>query len=189
MAARRRRTTKRKSSPRRAPARRRPTRRRRATRRASSRRRTRRRRNPKLDVKGALYAGAGGAVVGAAAYALEGQDMKPATKAAALAAGGLLLGALISGWNPKVGAGIAGGGMALGAKMGIDYYKAEQAKKAQTEAIAANLGRIPAYAVRRFGHTPATVAYHHLPQTHMGAVAADLGNAEVQLSGAELHMS
>lgn len=116
--------------------------------------------------------------------------MKPSTKAAALAAGGLLLGALISGWNPKVGAGIAGGGMALGAKMGIDYYQAEKAKNNQTQAIAANLGRIPAYAVRKFGHTPATAQYHHLPsQQHMGAVSADLGATEVQLSSAELHMS
>jgi hypothetical protein len=178
MAARRRkRTTRRRTTARR-------TTRRRTTRRASGTRR-RRRRNPKMkfDMKGTAVAAAGGLAAGAGAYALDGQDLAPMTKAGILAGGGLVLGILVSGWHSGLGAGIAGAGVALGGKMALEKYMAE---KATTE----GMGRIPNYGFRKYGRTPQVPYYRNMPQfgavrTDLGAVQTDIGAVEAELRGVE----
>ncbi len=162
---------------------------RRRRRRATPRRRTttrRRRRNPSFDVKGTAMALGGGAALGAAAYALQGQDFieNPKYKAAAVLGGGVLLGLAISGYSKAAGAGVAGAGAGIGVLQLLSIYMAEQA---QTD----GLGRIPAYAVNRFG-IPGN-AYHHLPSAAgypaMGAVQADLGAVQADLSAIEMTLA
>jgi len=114
---------------------------------------------------GALLAAAGGAAVGGAAFALDGQDMTNRTKAAAVGLGGLALGIGISGFNEAIGAGVAGAGVALATKMVIEEV---MAGKAATD----GLGYIPGYAYNKFGPTPGVPAYRNLP--NMGAVQAQL---------------
>ena len=183
----RRRTTRRKKTTRRRTTARRAAPRRRTTRKKTTRRR--RRRNPakKFAIKDTLFAGVAGIGAAGAAYGLKGQNLAPNTQAGILAAGGLILGGLISAWNKPIGAGLAGGGVALGAKMALESYMAKQAAEQ-----AKGMGRIPNYAVRKFGRTPQHPAYHHLPmgavQADLGAVQADLGGYEAQLTGFEAEL-
>jgi hypothetical protein len=176
MAARRR-TTRRRTT-RRAPARRaNPRRRRRRT--TTTPRRRRRRRNPSFDVKGTAMAGLGGAAMGGAAYALEGyknEKFTPPWRAAALAVGGALLGVLASGYSKSVGAGIAGGGLALGTKVALDHYMAKKDE---------GLGYIPAYARQKFGYTAAHPGYFHAPagMGQLGAVDSRVGAYDASLQG------
>jgi len=164
----------------------RTTRRRRATTRRTTRRR-RRNPKPKFDLKGAAVAAAGGLATGAGAYALDGQDLAPMTKAGILAGGGLVLGILVSGWHPGLGAGIAGAGVALGGKLALEKYMAE---KASTE----GMGRIPDYGVRKYGRTPMVPYYRNKPrqfgavQANLGAVQTDLGAVEAELSGVQARL-
>lgn len=178
-------------------ARRKPTRRparraaprRRATKRKATRRR--RRRNPakKFNVMGTLIAALSGGATGAAAYALRGQDLSMNAQAGILAAGGLVLGGLVSAIHPTAGAGIAGGGAALGALYAISQYQAQRAAE-QVE----GLGRIPNYGYRKFGHTPAQPDYRNLPegmgaiQGDLGAVQGDLGDYEATLQGMQAEL-
>lgn len=128
-----------------------------------------------------LMAGLGGAAVGGGAYALEGQ-VEPQYQALILGGGGVLLGALASMYNVKVGAGIAGAGVGIAAKQLLDQYMAKNG--------AEGMGRIPGYAYKKFGHTPARPHYWHMPyraqldavQADLGAVQADLGNVYADLS-------
>lgn len=175
----RRRTTRRKATRRRTTRKAAPRRRRRTTTRRKVTRR--RKRNPmkSFDVKGTLMASLAGAAAGAGAYGLKGQDLSANAQAGILAAGGLILGGLISAWNKPIGAGMAGGGVALGAKLALDQYMAQ---KAATE----GMGRIPNYGYRKFGHTPAHPAYRNLP---MGAVQADLGAVQADLGGYQATMA
>lgn len=128
--------------------------------------RRRRRRNPGIDLMGTIIAMLGGAVIGAGAYALEGQGFKPTTGAIVKAGGGAVLGAAAGMLHKGLGAGIAGGGMALGI---LDLMRHFIESKPTTTS---GLGRIPNYAYRTFGRTPEYPRYYHLPQT--GAVQADL---------------
>jgi hypothetical protein len=169
--------------------RRRKTTTRRRTRRAAPRRRTtrrRRRRNPSFPVKETAIAGVGGLAAGAAAYALDGQDLEPYTKAAILAGAGLVLGGLIGGWHKAVGAGVAGAGVGLGGKMALEKYMAESKAKKQTSGV----GRLPDYGVRKYGRTPRVPYYRNMPQmgavaTDLGAVTTDIGSVEAELRGVE----
>ena len=160
-------------------------------RRAPARRRTtrrRRRRNPSFDVKGTAMAAAGGGIAGGAAYALQGVDMEPKYKAALLLGGGALLGLAISGYSKPIGAGVAGGGFALGLNALLNLYMAKEQQQTQgIGAIQADLSAIPAYAVQRFGQTPMQQQYYHLPygaQPQMGAVRYDLGAVQADLTAA-----
>lgn len=179
--------------------RRRTTRRRTATRSTTTRRRTarraapkrrRRRRNPKMkfDIKTTLVAGAGGLAAGAGAYALDGQDVEPYTKAGILAGAGVVLGALIGSYHAGLGAGVAGAGVALGGKLALEKYQADaQAKKDETTE---GVGRLPNYGVRKYGRTPRVPYYRNQPQmgavrTNLGAVETDLGAVEAELSGVD----
>jgi hypothetical protein len=163
---------------------RRRTTRRRSPRKATRRRSVRRRSNPKFDLMGSLIAGLVGAGAGAGAYALDGVDLEPQYKALILAAGGLALGVGLSGWSPTAGAGLAGGGMALGAKMLLDQYMAKDSTS--------GLGRIPGYAYQKFGHTPGRPHYFHLPQQQaylqMDAVQADLGAVRADLGATQAYL-
>lgn len=104
-------------------------------------------------------AGAGGAVMGLAAYAVRNQNLEPLTAAAVLGAGGLLLGAAAAGWKPSVGAGIAGGGAALATGLLIAIY---YTKDTQTSGLGAY------HTAKRFAGAQA-----HYPA--MGAVTAQVG--------------
>ena len=129
-----------------------------------------------MDLMGTLVAGLGGAAVGGGAYALEGVELENHWKALILGAGGLAVGGLASGWSPAAGAGIAGGGMAVAAKMLLDQYMAKQATD--------GMGRIPGYAYRKFGATPSRPHYYHLPNpmyAQLDAVQADLGAVQADL--------
>lgn len=176
---------KRRTTRKRTTTRRRPTRRRRSTSRKPTRRRaTRRRKNPKFDMMGALIAGLAGAGAGAGGYALEGVDLANHWKAAILAAGGYLIGVGVSGYSPTAGAGIAGGGMALAAKMLLDQYIAKDGTS--------GLGRIPGYAYRKFGATPSRPHYYHMPAAspylQMDAVQADLGAVRADLGATQAYL-
>jgi len=173
----RRRTTRRKTTRRRAAPRRRVARK-------TTRRRRARKRNPlgKANIKDTLMAGLAGVAAGAGAYALKGQPVSATSQAGILAAAGLVLGGLASGWNKAVGAGIAGGGCAIAAKMAAEQYMASKATS--------GLGRIPNYGYAKFGHTPAHPFYHHLPQgSPMGAVQADLGAVQADLGAVQATMN
>lgn len=133
---------------------------------------------------GTIVAMLGGAVLGAGAYALEGQGFKPTTAALVKAGGGAVLGAAAGMLNKGLGAGIAGGGMALAV---LDLMRTFIESKPATTT---GLGRIPRYAYRTFGRTPEYPRYYHLPQ--MGAVQADLrgmGAVQADLRGMRAHLS
>ena len=185
MARARSKTTSRKTT-RRAPARRRPARKG-ARKTTTRRRRVTRRKNPKIDPAGVALAVAGGAVIGGAGYAIDGQDLSPTVKTAIVGIGAAALALAVSMANHAVGAGIAGAGAALAVKSLLEQYMAGQA-------ATAGMGRIPNYAYQKFGNTPARPAYRHLPQgldavtaqldsTSMDAVVADLDAVEAELIG------
>lgn len=181
----RRKTTTRRKRPARASA---PRRRRRPARKTTTRRRRIRRKNPKADLMGALLAAVGGAAIGGGAYALDGQDMSANTKTAIMGLGGMALGVGVGMFNDRIGCGIAGGGAAIAVKSLLEQYLAAQA-------TTAGMGRIPAYARRKFGSTPTHPHYYHMPAQldavqadligmgDIGAVVADLDAVEASLIG------
>lgn len=127
----------------------------------------------------------GGAVIGAGAYALEGQGMKPTTGALVKAGAGIVLGAAAGMMHKGLGAGIAGGGAALAT---LDLMRQFIESKPTTEQTT-GMGRIPGYGYRTFGRTPEYPRYYHLPQ--MSAVQADLRNMgaiQADLRGMRAHL-
>lgn len=143
MAARRRR--RRRSSARRSPAPRRR-RRRSGTRRVHTTRRRRTRRNPSFNIKGTLIGALGGALLGAGAYALAGQNLSPPVRMAIAAGVGIVGGVAVSAINPSAGAGVAGGGVAVATLQGLAHYMTQSettkglARARQLRAVRANVG-------------------------------------------------
>lgn len=171
---------------------------------SSRKRRTyRRRRNPggKLDVKGNVLAAAGGAVVGAANYGLDGVEQITNTQQAwGVAIGGLVLGMIASTASKPLGMGIAGGALALGGYKlaGIYVQKKPAQNGANGEATMGQIARgygggyragygapnmlYPAYRGATMGGTTAELA---AIQAQMSAVEADLGAVEADLGAVE----
>ena len=134
--------------------------------------------NPSFDFMGAILGGAGGAAIGLAASALSGQDLTPPVRAAIMAGGGLALGIAGSALTRSVGAGFAGGGVAIGAALAADHFL-ESAGNGQTSAI-------PGYAYRKYGASTRAPRYFNGPgvraqlnavQANLGAVVAPVGSA------------
>jgi len=109
-----------------------------------------------MDYKGALVAGAGGLLAGAGAYALDGADYTPKTKAGILIGAGLVAGIAATALQKNVGMGLLAGGVALGSKTLLDIYMAK------TESMGAVFypGQLPGGAGRQLG---AVVSFN--PQT------------------------
>jgi len=126
--------------------------RRRTTRRAPARRRpVRRRRNPKLDITGGLIATGVGLAVGLGAWALQGQTTVGPQGQALIAAGvGLAGGVALSGYSPRAGMALVGGGTAIAAASGASMLMAPpgaetasmRAVRAQMNAVRAQMGAV-----------------------------------------------
>lgn len=111
---------------------------------AQGKRRIRRRKlNPSFNIVGMAAAALAGAGLGAIAYGLQGQDLAPNVQTAILGVGGVAAGAVISGWSPGIGAGIAGGAGAIAAKRLLDQHMTSS--ESTTSAVMGRLygGRYP----------------------------------------------
>lgn len=113
-----------------------------------------------------LIAGAG-AVVGAGFWWMAKNEstlpagwtgLSPSSRFLAVGVAGVLVGGVVSMFSPSIGAGIAG---AAGGAMGSGLLAAREA--ADNGQAVSGMGRIPGYAVRKFGHTPEQPLYWNYP--------------------------
>ena len=95
----------------------------------------RHRRNPAIPWMGLALAGLGGAAVGGLSYALGMTTLTAGPIAGITAAGGAVIGGLVSMASPMAGAGVAGAGLGIGAKQGIDALMAAPATETKTKAM------------------------------------------------------